>query len=79
MDAAAIIQVDDSMLDKCARSASHASENAVTTTDNWTYSPSAWAITTSCFIGSRKGDDYRRCDRIVVEAEGIPRANRGQV
>ena len=79
MDAAAIIQVDDSMLDKCARSASHASENADRTTDNLTYSPSAWAITTSRFVGSKKGDDYRRCDRIVVGAEGIPQANRGQV
>ena len=79
MDAAAIIQVDGSMLDKCARSASHASENADRTTDNRTYSPSAWAITTSRFIGSKKGDDYLRCDGIVVEPKAFHRANRGQV
>ena len=64
------------MLDKCSRSASHVSENADWTTDNPTYSPSAWAITTSRFIGSRKGDDYRRCDRIG-RAEGIPRGKPG--
>ena len=75
MATTAIIQVDDSMLDTCSRSPSHASESADTTTDNPTYSPSAWAITTSRFIGSRKGGDYGRCDRIVVGAEGIPRAN----
>ena len=75
MDATAIIQVDDSMLDKCSRSASHASENADRTTDNPTYSPSAWAITTSRFIGSRKGKDYRPCDRIVV---GSRRHSTGQ-
>ena len=67
------------MPDKCARSAIHASENADRTTDNRTYSPSAWAITTSRFIGSRKGDDYRRCDRIVAgsrrHSTGKPRAS----
>ena len=72
MATTAIIQVDDWKLDTCARSASHQSENADRTSDNPTYSPSAWAITTSRFIGSRKGDDYRGSDRIVVGAEGIP-------
>ena len=73
MDAAAIIQVDDSMLDKCWRSASHASENAVRTTDNRTYSPSVWAITTSRFIGGRKGDDYCAATESWPGAEGIRR------
>jgi hypothetical protein len=63
MDTTAIIQVDDSMLDKCSRNAIHASENADWTTDNPTYSPSAWAITTSSFIGGKKGDGHQRCDR----------------
>jgi len=73
MATTAIIQVDDWKLDTCARSASHQSENADRTSDNPTYSPSAWAITTPRFIGSRKGDDYRHRDRIVVGSQSIPR------
>ena len=73
MTTTAIIQVDDWKLDTCARSASHPSENADRTSDNPTYSPSAWAITTPRFIGSRKGDDYRHRDRIVVGSQSIPR------
>src|SRR6188474_2967094 len=75
MATTASIQVDDWKLDTCARSASHQSENADRTSDNPTYSPSAWAITTPRFIGSRKGDDYRHRDRIVVGSQSIPRGN----
>jgi hypothetical protein len=74
-DRTPISHVDESILDKWSRSASHASENADRTVDSPTYSPSAWAMITCGLSVLRSALITGAGDRTGLRSKASRRSN----